>query len=320
MKNLQVEIAFADELEKIGFKLQGHLSVQGLPIAVENHKGSVRKGVDKDGKSWRTEMKHPYGYIQGTKGADGEEVDAYVGPNKKAPTAFVVHQRKEDGKGFDEDKVMLGFGTQAAAEKAFLVHYDSPKFLGPVSAVPMERLKELVEAKGPLKKISSAEGLYHGKKTSPDSVKKIVDFQGMKVKIDRPKGFVLLGKDEQGKLWRRAYKLDYGFIPKTEGGDGEGADVFLGPDAGAQTSFWAIQKKKDGSFDEYKIMLGFQTRAAAKKAYTDHIPSRFLGGLVAVPVNMMKALLGQMPFEKLAARLAFFDELERIGNAVSGVD
>ncbi len=41
------------------YKLQGHTTHQGLPIAIENAKGSVRKGVDPDGKKWRTVFKYP---------------------------------------------------------------------------------------------------------------------------------------------------------------------------------------------------------------------------------------------------------------------
>jgi hypothetical protein len=135
-------------------KLRGHLEHQGIPIAVENPKGSVRSGVDKSGKPWRTVMKHPYGYIQGTKGADGEEVDAYVGPKKDATHAYVVHQHKDNGTGYDEDKVMLGFKDEQAARRAYLQHYDDPKFLGPISAVPIERLKALISEKKRLVKIS----------------------------------------------------------------------------------------------------------------------------------------------------------------------
>lgn len=135
--------------------LQGHTQVQGLPIAIENRKGSVRSGVDKDGHKWRTKMKAPYGYIKGTKGADGEEVDVYVGPDKKAPEAFVVHQHKSDGKGYDEDKVILGVESADAAKKLFLAHYDDPKFLGPISKVPVEKLKALVAENKPLTKISA---------------------------------------------------------------------------------------------------------------------------------------------------------------------
>jgi len=137
-------------------KLQGHTEVQGLPIAIENRKGSVRKGKDADGNEWRTKMKHPYGYLKGTKGADGEEVDCYVGPKKDAKDAFVVHQKDKDTGAYDEDKVMLGFPSKRAAKEAFLAHYDSPKFLGPVAKVSVDRLRELVESKGKLTKISQA--------------------------------------------------------------------------------------------------------------------------------------------------------------------
>lgn len=140
--------------EKRAYKLQGHTEVQGLRIAVENRKGSVRKGKDGDGKEWRTKMKHPYGYIVGTKGADGEPVDAYVGPDKEAPEAYVVHQRDKETGSYDEDKVMLGFRSKKEAKEAFLKHYDSPKFLGPISRVPLSRLIELVQAKKKLVKIS----------------------------------------------------------------------------------------------------------------------------------------------------------------------
>jgi len=136
------------------FKLQGHLEHQGIAVAVENRKGSVRKGVDRDGKPWRTVMKMPYGYIKGTKGADGEEVDVYVGPHHDAPSAFVVHQRKSDGKGYDEDKVLLGHHNKKDAIKAYLEHYNSRKFLGPVKEVPVERLKDMIAAGGTLKKIA----------------------------------------------------------------------------------------------------------------------------------------------------------------------
>lgn len=149
--------SFIDELSKIGFKLHGHTSHQGMPIAIENRKGSVRSGVDKDGKPWRTEMKHPYGYLKGTEGRDGEEVDCYVGPEKKVPHAFVVHQHKHDGTGHDEDKVMLGFKSKEEARSAFLAHYDDKKFLGPISKVHVEKLKALIAEKKPLRKISSVE-------------------------------------------------------------------------------------------------------------------------------------------------------------------
>jgi hypothetical protein len=152
-------------------------------------------------------MKHPYGYIKGTKGADGEEVDAYVGPKKDAPKAFVVHQHKEDGTGFDEDKVMLGFKSKAEARKAFLAHYDSPKFLGPISAVGIDRLKELVASKKKLVKISK--------------VRKYDDIEKFKAKL-RP-GDILATKAKKPSLhskvisWKQGTPFGHVAIYEGEG-------------------------------------------------------------------------------------------------------
>ena len=152
----------SEEPTKVAYTLQGHTDFQGLKISIENKKGSVRKGVDKDGNKWRTVMKAPYGYLTGTKGADGEGVDVYVGPNKEAPFAFVVHQHKDDGTGFDEDKAILGVDSEEEAKKLYLEHYDDPKFLGPISKVSIERLKALVDSGKVLTKISRSLFCRHG--------------------------------------------------------------------------------------------------------------------------------------------------------------
>jgi hypothetical protein len=140
--------------QKLAYKLQGHTDFQGLRVAIENRKGSVRKGTDSDGNEWQTKMKYPYGYLVGTRAKDDEPVDVYVGPHEDAPEAFVVHQHKDDGTGFDEDKVMLGFQNKKEAKEAYLKHYDDPKFLGPISRVSIERLRELVRSKKKLVKIT----------------------------------------------------------------------------------------------------------------------------------------------------------------------
>lgn len=144
------------DILKFAFKLQGHTEFQGIPIAIENRKGSVRKGTDKDGKPWRTVMKMPYGFIKGSKGADGEDIDCYVGPHKDAPNAYVVHQRKSDGTGYDEDKILFGLRNKEEATKGYLAHYNSDKFLGPVKEVPVERLKEMLSTGKKLEKISTS--------------------------------------------------------------------------------------------------------------------------------------------------------------------
>jgi hypothetical protein len=133
---------------------------------------------------------------------------------------------------------------------------------------------------------------------SPDPTAKGMrahDYQGIQIKIDRPKGYVQSGRDEQGNKWEREYKLDYGYIPRTKGGDSEGLDVFIGPNPKSSLSYWAKQSKADGSFDEWKCFLGFDNVQDAHKAYADHIPERFLSGFTAVPIDHMKALLNREP-------------------------
>lgn len=160
--------------------------------------------------------------------------------------------------------------------------------------------------------------IYKGKACSADSVKKRLEFQGIPICVDRPKGSVMKGKDDKGEPWSRTYKYDYGFIPKTLGGDDDGLDVFIGPDRKAEEAYWAIQNKPDGSFDEYKVFLGFDNRDAAIGAYKQHIPKKFFTGLVTMKVDMMRAMLkinptGSNGMKKAAMFVGFHDELEKIG-------
>lgn len=127
------------------YKLEGRTVFQGLPISIENDKGSTREGVDaRTGKAWKTVMKYPYGYIRKTEGVDGDHVDCFIGPNENAKMAYVVHQLDPHTKKFDEDKVMLGFNSADEAKQAYLMHYDSPDFFGSMSVIPMDKFKEKV--------------------------------------------------------------------------------------------------------------------------------------------------------------------------------
>jgi hypothetical protein len=124
-----------------------HRRFRGLDISIENPKGSVRKGVDPDGKEWRTKMHHAYGYIRRTEGVDGDHVDVYIGPDEDASNVYIVHQRKAgDWQKYDEDKCMLGFSTKEAARRAYLRQYDDPRFLGPITTMPFDEFKTKVLA------------------------------------------------------------------------------------------------------------------------------------------------------------------------------
>lgn len=119
-------------------KLARRMTFGGLSISVETDKGQKRHWHDPhSGESGSTSMQHPYGYIRGSMGTDGDHVDVYVGPHEDATHAYVIDQmKKPDFKEFDEQKVMLGFKSASAAKKAYLAHYNDPRFFGSMKAIP----------------------------------------------------------------------------------------------------------------------------------------------------------------------------------------
>lgn len=121
-----------------------HVKFQGFDISIENSKGSYREGKDKSGKAWHCKMYYDYGYIRRTEGVDGDHVDVYLGPDKNSKYVYIVHQVKIDNGEYDEDKCMIGFDSEDAAKKAYLKQYANPRFLGAISAVPLEMFREKV--------------------------------------------------------------------------------------------------------------------------------------------------------------------------------
>jgi hypothetical protein len=128
-----------------GYSLHGKMTFQGLPISIENERGSVRRGEDKDGHEWATFMHYPYGYIRLTEGVDGDHVDCYIGTNHSSIMVFIIHQQDPKTKKYDEDKVMLGFNSAADAKRAYLRQYDSPGFYQSMTIVTMSRFKDMLK-------------------------------------------------------------------------------------------------------------------------------------------------------------------------------
>lgn len=102
----------------------GRVKLHGLDISIENPQGSVRRGVSPDGKKWENKLAHHYGYIRKTEGADGDHVDAFIGPNPDSDQVFVIDQVDPKTGKFDEHKVMLGFDSQDEADKAYHANYE----------------------------------------------------------------------------------------------------------------------------------------------------------------------------------------------------
>lgn len=105
---------------------KGHVTIGEFDITIENPAGSLRKGVDADGKEWSNTMTNTYGYIKGTEGVDGDHIDVFLHSDMdqwNGRKVFVVDQTNRDGS-FDEHKVMLGFNDKDEAMTAYLANYD----------------------------------------------------------------------------------------------------------------------------------------------------------------------------------------------------
>jgi N12 class adenine-specific DNA methylase len=90
------------------------------------------------------------------------------------------------------------------------------------------------------------------------------------ITIENPKGSVRRGKDANGKEWESKMNNTYGYFRGTEGVDGDHIDVFLSNDIDGwdgRKVFVVDQYNPDGSFDEHKVMLGFNDADEAKSDY-----------------------------------------------------
>ncbi|WP_323894461.1 LPD38 domain-containing protein [Aeromonas veronii] len=131
-----------DAQKEAGNYKKGHLTLQGLDIALENPKGSTRSGTDQDGKAWQSTMAHDYGYIKRTLGADGDHVDVFIGDQLDGETVYVVDQVDPKTGKFDEHKVMMGFADEQAARDGYLANFEKGwKGLGAIKAMPIEAFK-----------------------------------------------------------------------------------------------------------------------------------------------------------------------------------
>lgn len=118
---------------------KGRMVFRGIPIAIENPKGTTRSGKDKGGKAWSQVMSADYGYFTGSKAVDGDAVDCFIGPDHDSDVVVVIDQYKGDT--FDESKFVLAVASQKQGEKLYLAHYPKGWKLGPVSTTTLPELR-----------------------------------------------------------------------------------------------------------------------------------------------------------------------------------
>ena len=90
------------------------------------------------------------------------------------------------------------------------------------------------------------------------------------ITIEQPQGSVRKGTDTDGKQWESKMHNTYGYIRGAVGVDGDHIDVFLSNDIDGWNGhkvFVVDQYNPNGTFDEHKVMLGFNDADEAKSDY-----------------------------------------------------
>ena len=98
-----------------------------------------------------------------------------------------------------------------------------------------------------------------------------IKFGGYDYTIENPKGSTRSGKDSDGKEWKVIMHDTYGYIRGKFGKDGDHLDMFINDKADLDNwngdVFVVDQVNPDGSFDEHKVMYGYDSINDAKKSY-----------------------------------------------------
>lgn len=191
---------------------KGVAEFQGVSIALESPKGTMRSGVTPDGAEWETVLQDDYGEIEDTKGADGDPVDAFVGTNYDSDKVFVVDQIVPKTGKFDEHKVIFGAEVQEQAENIYTRNYDKNwKGLGAITEMSMKEFKTWVaEPKNTVKPLAPIPAMETAKQTA--KVKEVEqmplpkqDFSGIMItnKVVDAKGVSGVETRSAQMLWNR---------------------------------------------------------------------------------------------------------------------
>jgi N12 class adenine-specific DNA methylase/GGDEF domain-containing protein len=96
-------------------------------------------------RAWYVAMPAHYGYIRRTEGADGEQVDVFMGDNPESPHVFVIDQLDTKTDRFDESKAMLGFDNEEEARSTYRGSFSDEKGgerLGAITPLSVDEFKK----------------------------------------------------------------------------------------------------------------------------------------------------------------------------------
>lgn len=104
--------------------------------------------------------------------------------------------------------------------------------------------------------------------------------------------------------WSYEVRNDYGYFVNTTSPEEEEMDVYVGPERESTRAFLCSLLNEDGSFNEFKVYLGFSSRKICCEAFMDQYGEYKCGPIMEVSINDLKEWIElQKPKAEKEARL-----------------
>lgn len=117
------------------------------------------------------------------------------------------------------------------------------------------------------------------------------EFQGIPISIENRKNSNRNWKTLEGEDGVTKIKYPYGYIRGTMGYDGDQFDVYLGPNKKSKLVFIVKQHKHNDTYDESKLMLGFDDPKSALKGYSIHNDLPRISDIEIISIESLKNLI-----------------------------
>lgn len=197
----QTDTAPSAQQAEAGNYKKAKVKWNGLRISIENPKGSVRRGVDKDGNAWENRIYSHYGYVLGSQARDGDHVDVFIGSDPSRDTVYVIDQVDPATGEYDEPKCMIGYLNENDARTGYLENYDKDwQGLGDITPMTAEEFKDWVMSAAAKRPAAEAFDEIEAEKTA------VVRQEGDKWVLRTKDGKRVLGRHDKPE---DAYKQEY---------------------------------------------------------------------------------------------------------------
>ena len=197
-------------------------------------------------------------------------------------TAYEKRESLENGKSMDTATSSLGGDTALSQSKESAANIANPSETSKQNAGKFSlRLQDAIN--------ETDTEPTEAQKKSGNYKKGHVKFGGYDYTIENPKGSYRSGVDENGKEWKQKMNDTYGYIRGKFGKDGDHLDMFINDKADLDSwngdVFVVDQVNQDGTFDEHKVMYGYDSLDEAKKAYLSNYEKGWTGLGNITPVS-----------------------------------